>query len=124
MTEVDLLLIIIILLVVLLLVAGYFVKLCTRRVENRLSLLQDKVNNLDEKLKKETEKNKENVFVEGCEWDIKDARTGKSFLKLIPDNTDMTRMELAYLLLEIKDYLNDKMDNHKEFLEDLKKGHW
>ena len=36
----------------------------------------------------------------------------------------MTRMELAYLLLEIKDYLNDKMDNHKEFLEDLKKGHW
>lgn len=124
MTEVDLLLIIIILLVVLLLVAGYFVKLCTSRVENRLSLLQDKVNNLDEKLKKETEKNKEKVFVEGCEWDIKDARTGKSFLKLIPDNTDMTRMELAYLLLEIKDYLNDKMDNYKEFLEDLKKGHW
>lgn len=124
MTEVDLLLIIIILLVVLLLVAGYFVKLCTRRVENRLSLLQDKVNNLDEKLKKETEKNKETVFVEGCEWDIKDARTGKSFLKLSPDNTDMTRLELAYLLLEIKDYLNDKMDNYKDFLEDLKKGHW
>lgn len=124
MTEADLISIIIILLVVLILVAGYFVKLCTSRVENRLSLLQDKVNNLDEKLKKETEKNKEKVFVEGCEWDIKDTRTGESFLKLIPDNTDMTRMELAYLLLEIKDYLNDKMDNHKDFLEDLKRRHW
>lgn len=104
-------------------VFGIFVYVWTNKINTKVGLVANKVTSLDNKFEKETENKKEKVFVEGHDWDIKDARTDKSFLKITPDNTHMSRLALAYLLLEIEDYLNAKNDEDKKYIENARKRH-
>ena len=91
-----------------------FLFILVNKIKDSFNNVADEINCLEEKLEEIKEEAIEEVFVSGDDWDIKDTRTGESFLKVTPDNTDLNRFACSYLLLEIKDYLNKKEASDKE----------
>ena len=88
--------------------------LLMNKLQDGFNSVADEINRLDDELEELREEAIEEVYVSGDDWDIKDTRTGESFLRVNPDNTELNRFACAYFLSEIRDYLNKQEASDKE----------
>ena len=91
--------------------------LVTRTFRNTTDKINDRIETVEILTEKLNKKPPVKIYTPGENWSIKDSRTDKEFLKINPEDTQMGKLGIAFLLQEITDYLNQKEAQREEDLE-------
>ena len=91
--------------------------LVTRQFHKTTDKINDRIETCEIHIEKLNKKPPVKIYTLGENWGIKDSRTDKEFLKINPEDTQMGRLGIAFLLQEITDYLNQKEAQREEDIE-------